>query len=542
MTSKILLLAALGYCLRSQFSLGVIARYEISTLTVVLCAVVSSLVVLLVSQPPRKGLPPGPKGLPLVGNLFDLLYENSTEYFSRVSQKYGPLSSLQLGTQRVVLLNSQEWLHQAFVRQGDLFNHRHHSTVLYIVTNGRGIAMAEGQTWKDARRITVQVLRDFGLGKTSIENYVHLELQKLIDTLHTRVNKPYDPHYDISTAVLNIVWHMLVGEQFEMEDPTLHWIIDSLEQNLNLVEQGGFLNFTPVLQFFGTFLQPKAFKVLLSMIHRIRYFYKLIKKHNEKMDDPTRTHDLIFAFLEEQRRLKKLGQPIENFTDSQLVWLLSDLFIVGLDTTVTTMRWSILFFVTRPTICEKLFAEIDSVIGTDRKPCLNDRDSMPYMEAFINEVLRFSSITPLAAHSTPEDTKLGDYLIPKQTLVIGNLYGIHHDPKVWGDPEEFRPERFLGEDGKAMFKHLVPFSVGRYHHIMRGRRNCLGETLARTEIFLFLTSILQVFSFEAEGELPSEKCNHGILLHPVHHKIILRHRGESKLGKTSSLNGVHASI
>ncbi|KAA0193375.1 Cytochrome P450 CYP3216A, partial [Hyalella azteca] len=146
---------------------------------------------------------------------------------------------------------------------------------------------------------------------------------------------------------------------------------------------------------------------------------------------------------------------------SQLVWLLSDLFIVGLDTTVTTLRWSVLFFIKRPKVTQKLVEEIDSVIGSERKPCLNDRDNMPYMGAFINEVMRFSTITPLAAHATPEDTTLGEYHIPKQTLVIVNLWGIHHDPKVWRDPHEFRPEHFLGPEGKAMLKHLVPFSLGK---------------------------------------------------------------------------------
>ncbi|KAA0194234.1 Cytochrome P450 CYP3216A1 [Hyalella azteca] len=505
-----------------------------SPLTIALSVIVASLLVLLFLQPRKKGLPPGPTGLPLIGNLLNLISENSTEYFSRMSQKHGPLMSIQLGTQRIVVINSQEWLYQAFVKQGDHFNHRHHSTVIYFITNGRGIAMAEGQKWKDSRRITVQLLRDFGLGKTSIENYVNLELQTLLDTLHEKVNKPVDLHHDLSTAVLNIVWHMLVGEQFKMGDPTLHWIIDSLEQTLNLVEQGGFLNFTPVLQFIGTFFQPKAFRVLFSMIHRIRYFYRLIKTHNEKMDDPARSHDLIYVFLEEQKRLKKLGQPLGTFTDSQLVWLLSDLFIVGLDTTVTTLRWSVLFFITRPKVTQKLIEEIDSVIGSERKPCLNDRDNMPYMEAFINEVMRFSTITPLAAHATPEDTTLGEYHIPKQTLVIANLWGIHHDPKVWGDPHEFRPERFLGPEGKAMLKHLVPFSLGR--------RNCLGESLARTEIFLFLTSLLQQFTFVQHGDKPSEKFNHGILMHPVHHKVILKHRQHDHPQKNSSSDGIHSAF
>ncbi|XP_018011897.1 cytochrome P450 1A1-like [Hyalella azteca] len=142
--------------------------------------------------------------------------------------------------------------------------------------------------------------------------------------------------------------------------------------------------------------------------------------------DGTRQFDAVNVDVAER---KHMFLRVDIVGYSQLVWLLSDLFIVGLDTTVTTLRWSVLFFIKRPKVTQKLVEEIDSVIGSERKPCLNDRDNMPYMGAFINEVMRFSTITPLAAHATPEDTTLGEYHIPKQTLVIVNLWGIHHDPK-----------------------------------------------------------------------------------------------------------------
>ena len=104
------------------------------------------------------------------------------------------------------------------------------------------------------------------------------------------------------------------------------------------------------------------------------------------------------------------------------------------------------------------------------------------------ETLRFSSMVPLSlAHRATEDVQLGGYLIPKDSMVFGNLYSVHHSQEIWGDPENFRPERFLSPDGTCMGKHdaLMPFSFGK--------RLCLGEGLAKNELFLFLTSIIKTF-------------------------------------------------
>lgn len=122
---------------------------------------------------------------------------------------------------------------------------------------------------------------------------------------------------------------------------------------------------------------------------------------------------------------------------------------------------------------------------------------MPYTEALIAETLRFSSITPQGVqHKVMQNTEFKGYFLPKDTLITPNVYYIHFDPKIWGDPENFRPERFLSSDGKSFKKHeaLSAFSIGR--------RQCLGETLARDSIFLFSTNTLQAFSVELDKNGP----------------------------------------
>ncbi|CAG7828491.1 unnamed protein product, partial [Allacma fusca] len=136
---------------------------------------------------------------------------------------------------------------------------------------------------------------------------------------------------------------------------------------------------------------------------------------------------------------------------------------------------------------KKLREEIDRVLGA-KLPTEDYRPNLPYTEATIMETMRFSSMLPLGLlHRTTSNVVIGGHYIPKNTLVVGNLHAVHHDQKTWGDPNYFRPERFLSSDETSLVKHeaFLPFSIGK--------RVCIGETLAKTELYLFITSIFQKF-------------------------------------------------
>lgn len=145
---------------------------------------------------------------------------------------------------------------------------------------------------------------------------------------------------------------------------------------------------------------------------------------------------------------------------------------------------------------------------------------MPYTEALIAETLRYSSIAPIGIHRALKAQEFRGYMIPKDTLLIQNLYFIHHDPRVWGDPENFRPERFLSPDGKTFKKHdaLMPFSTGR--------RQCLGESLARDSLFLFTTNIFQRFwvEFDRNGPDHGFEPKVAFVISPKEHSIIFKDR------------------
>ena len=169
--------------------------------------------------------------------------------------------------------------------------------------------------------------------------------------------------------------------------------------------------------------------------------------------------------------------------------VVGDVMMAAMETSSIIIDWFLIYMATHEEIQEKLYKEIEEWIGLSRLPAVSDRPNCPYADAVLNEVFRFSSIASLGlAHRALKDVHFHGYLIPKDTIIMANLYGIMNDPEIWGDPGVFRPERFLDADGKSVksaFENVVPFSTGK--------RVCLGEGLARDQLFLYFTSLVQRF-------------------------------------------------
>ncbi|MGH0152509.1 UNVERIFIED_CONTAM: hypothetical protein FKN15_022322 [Acipenser sinensis] len=190
--------------------------------------------------------------------------------------------------------------------------------------------------------------------------------------------------------------------------------------------------------------------------------------------------------------------PAAGFHEQNLVFCTLDLFVAGTETTATTLRWALLYMIKYPQIQEKVQAEIDRVIGQARQPSMEDKPNMPYTDAVIHEVQRMGNIVPLnVPRMSTEDTMLGGYFLPKGTQVFANLTSVLFDKNEWQTPDTFNPEHFLDAEGQFVRREaFMPFSAGK--------RVCLGEQLARMELFLFFTSFLQKVTFSSpEGVEPS---------------------------------------
>ncbi|XP_031824878.1 cytochrome P450 2J3-like isoform X2 [Sarcophilus harrisii] len=343
--------------------------------------------------------------------------------------------------------------------------------------------MSNGQLWKHQRRFALMTLRNFGLGKKTLEDRIRMEAKYLIEAIREEKGQPFDPHYVINNAVSNIICSVTFGNRFEYHDSQFRELLKTVDEVMKLLvrwECQLFNIFPSVMKFL-----PGTHQKLFRNFKKLESFVEdVIKQHKENLN-PEEPQDFIDAYLKELSK----DNIHYSFNEKNLVYCTLDLFFAGTETTSTTLRWGLLYMALYPEIQGKIQAEIDRVIGQSQQPTMADKENMPYTNAAVHEVQRMGDIVPFnVPRMAVVDTTVAGYYVPKGTMLTTNLTALHRDPKEWATPETFNPEHFLKNGQFKKRESFLPFSIGK--------RACLGEQLARAELFLFFTSLLQKFTFQ----------------------------------------------
>lgn len=491
-------------------------------------------------------IPPGPKPWPIVGNFGGFLVppfilkrfvKNSKEFAKVVSNPlspqagliemsklYGNIFSIFVGPQLMVVLTGYDAVRDAMLNHTETFSDRPHIPLVTIITKRKGIVFAPyGPLWRTNRRFCHSTLRSFGFGRMSLEPCIHeglaiikTELQSLIETAGP---SGIDLTPLISNAVSNIISLMSLGQRFHHEDKEFRNMRDLMSHGLEISVNTSILlvNVFPWLYYlpFGVFKELRRAELDITA-----FLKKIIARHRATLD-PENPRDFIDMYLVEMLAKQKEGSSEENlFSEDDLFYIIGDLFIAGTDTTTNSMLWSILYMSLYPDVQEKVQKEIDAVVGSERVPSLTDKSSLPYTEATIMEVIRMTVVVPLSIpHMASETTEFRGFTIPKGTVIIPNLWSVHRDPTVWENPDDFNPSRFLDDQGKILRKDcFIPFGLGR--------RVCMGEQLAKMELFLMFTSLMQTFTFRfPEGATaPSMHGRFGLTLAPCPFTVCVKTR------------------
>ncbi len=355
-----------------------------------------------------------------------------------------------------------------------------------------------------------------------MEEVIVDETSNMIEELRDRVKTSRDGKLRVTKAFATtanaIIWRVVSGRQIDRNDPTVLELTEATKQI--------FLFFSPdsllkLLQFNTkwaiSFCKWMGIKDnLVDVADRLNS--RLAKEAEEGV--PDEHGSFIERFHHEMKKQTQNTDSIFNEATGldNLKGSLWDLFLGGTDTSSTFLEWAIVFMVTYPDTQVKLFEEINSTIG-DRRATLNDKTSLPYVECFLDEVLRCSQITDLGVpHQTVEDTTFKGFLFPKGTQVFADVSAVHNDKAYWGDPEVFRPDRFLDDDGKFRADdHICSFGIGK--------RRCMGEVLGKANIFYFLVTLVQNFEMEAvAGMKPSLEPHHSIINYPKDFEAIFMPR------------------
>ncbi|KAH8832224.1 cytochrome P450 [Flagelloscypha sp. PMI_526] len=470
-------------------------------------------------------LPPGPRGLPLIGNVFDMPATKSWETFAKWGQKYGPICSVTVLGQPIVIINKLNTAIDLLERRSAIFSERPRLVMggELVGYNQTTPLLPYGPVHKTSRSHFSKLigsndaLRKF---TTIQDEESHRFLKRLLeypDDLDRAVRQT------AGALILRITYGIRV---IDPVDPYVTLIDKATSQFSELISPGAFMvDIFPLLKYIpewtGVSFQKKA-----------RHYRE---SFNDMLDKPFEyTHNQVLAGTAAPSFTSAILNESGKLSEKEVQELkctASSLYAGAADTTVGVILAFFLAMCKFPEVQTVAQEEIDRVIGNDRLPTLADRNDLPYVKALAKEAFRYHTVGPTGVpHCVKEDNEFQGFFIPAGTIVFANLWQMAYDPEHYPNPEVFDPTRHLNLPGKPAQPDPAPFTFGF------GRRACPGKFLAEQSVFVELAMVLATFNISPK-KIPggSPRLHHewlpGAISHPAHFDYELVPRSE----KTRSL-------
>ncbi|CAN1127219.1 Cytochrome P450 83B1 [Linum perenne] len=475
------------------------------------------LLLLLLLQKHRKmakaNLPPGPPGLPLIGNLLQVQTSALHRYLWQLSQTYGPLMSLKLGSAQVVVVSTAKMAEQVMKTHDLIFCNRPKPALgpQKLSYNYRDITFATyGDYWKEIRNLCM--LHLFSANRVqSFRPIREYEVSKLIDNISKSSSGsiPFNLSEAMISLTITIICQVAFGKRYK-DGAEISRVQSLLTESQTVLTNFLFSDFFPLLGFIDRF--TGSIGRLHKSFRDLDGFYQgLIDENLDPNRGKPEQEDILGVMLRIQEdQSSKVQLTIENIKA-----ILMNIFIAGTDTSAATVVWSMTYLMKNPTIMRKVQEEIRGVIG-EKKGFVDEEgiQHLPYMKAVVKEVMRLQPAAPLLVpRQSSEECNIGGYEIPAKTIVHVNAWAIGRDVEAWGEnPEVFKPERFIGSsiDLKGADFELIPFGAGR--------RKCPASNMGLVTVELSLANLLYAFDWEMPQGMKREDLDMDVLPGITMHK------------------------
>ncbi|KAK6146962.1 hypothetical protein DH2020_017874 [Rehmannia glutinosa] len=451
-----------------------------------------------------RNLPPSPfPALPFIGHIY-LLRKPFHRSLSEVSRRHGPALFLRLGTRPVLLVSSPSLAEECLTKKNDITfaNRPNLLNGRYFGYNYTSLSWSSyGEHWRNLRRISSLEL----LSSHRLHALSHIradETSSLVRKLFHVTKEEPDRVLEVKSALFefmfNILTRMITGKRYygkmSVENSKEANILEEIATETSKVAfETNVVDFLPFMKWFGF---GDVEKKLIS-IHqkRDKFMQKVIDDNRRMMEnhysstDQVKKKTMVEVLLDLQR-----SDPA-YYTDETIKNLLLVLLQGGSSTSTIALEWAFSLLLDNPETLKKAQSEIDAHVGYNRLITESDVADLPYLRHIILETLRLHPpVSILMPHRSSAECAVGGFRIPAGTILLVNIWEIHHNPRIWADPEKFRPERFESFDGKKdLGFRFFPFGSGR--------RACPGENLGISNLGLGLGSLIQCFDWEKVGEI-----------------------------------------
>ncbi|KAH6893745.1 cytochrome P450 [Coprinopsis sp. MPI-PUGE-AT-0042] len=469
-------------------------RWEQCTWAAAGLALVSgALVVKVLRSRLRPPLPPGPKGLPLIGNVLQLPTQEPWKVYNEWAKEYGDLVYLEALGQPILVINSLPTINALLSSRAHNYSHRVYSPIIDLMGHSWSItAMNYGQKWRDIRRIFHRFFN-----QTKVQQFRPVIGEEIPVLLKHLTDDPARFRHWVHMYFGTVIMRVAYGS----EDPAYN---EGLVEDANAAVQGMIESLQPgkmlvglfhPLQYVPSWFPGASWKRKLGELAAMNEDLRSrpFQDTKDRITQGTVFNGTVNVAAELIHDLPDASRPEYAYEEEISQNATGIAYLAGADTTISSALAVFLALAMNPNAQRKAQSQIDEVVGRDRLPTFHDLERLPYVQAFVKEIGRWHSVAPLALpHVSEKEDIFNGYRIPANTMIFPNTWAVMHDPNVFESPTEFKPERFLDKSGQIDPSVLDPeAAVFGY-----GRRICPGRHLSTETLSLMALNVLASFDIQ----------------------------------------------